>query len=58
MKSDGPCHEVDRRRNQTAVLSSQNTGGGTGASHQKGGAQLRGMMPFLDPVTIKPGQQG
>ena len=22
------------------------------------GAQLRGMMPFLDPVTIKPGQQG
>jgi hypothetical protein len=20
------------------------------------GAQLRGMMPFLDPVTIKPGQ--
>jgi ketol-acid reductoisomerase len=22
------------------------------------GAQLRSMMPFLDPVTIKPGQQG
>src|SRR5687768_13425676 len=22
------------------------------------GVQLRGMMPFLDPVTIKPGQQG
>jgi ketol-acid reductoisomerase len=22
------------------------------------GARLRGMMPFLDPVTIKPGQQG
>ena len=22
------------------------------------GAQLRGMMPFLDPITIKPGQQG
>jgi ketol-acid reductoisomerase len=22
------------------------------------GAELRGMMPFLDPVTIKPGQQG
>jgi ketol-acid reductoisomerase len=22
------------------------------------GAQLRGMMPFLDPVTVKPGQQG
>jgi ketol-acid reductoisomerase len=25
---------------------------------EKVGAQLRGMMPFLDPVTIKPGQQG
>jgi len=25
---------------------------------EKVGAQLRAMMPFLDPVTIKPGQQG
>jgi ketol-acid reductoisomerase len=25
---------------------------------EKVGAQLRSMMPFLDPVTIKPGQQG
>ena len=25
---------------------------------EKVGEQLRGMMPFLDPVTIKPGQQG
>ena len=25
---------------------------------EKIGAQLRAMMPFLDPVTIKPGQQG
>jgi ketol-acid reductoisomerase len=25
---------------------------------EKIGARLRGMMPFLDPVTIKPGQQG
>jgi ketol-acid reductoisomerase len=25
---------------------------------EKIGAQLRSMMPFLDPVTIKPGQQG
>jgi ketol-acid reductoisomerase len=25
---------------------------------EKVGAELRGMMPFLDPVTIKPGQQG
>ena len=27
-------------------------------SIERVGAQLRGMMPFLDPVTIKPGQQG
>ncbi len=25
---------------------------------EKVGAQLRSMMPFLDPVTVKPGQQG
>ena len=25
---------------------------------EKIGAELRSMMPFLDPVTIKPGQQG
>jgi ketol-acid reductoisomerase len=25
---------------------------------EKVGEQLRGMMPFLDPVTVKPGQQG
>jgi ketol-acid reductoisomerase len=25
---------------------------------EKVGAKLRSMMPFLDPVTIKPGQQG
>ena len=36
----------------------QDAGGRAGAPIEKVGAQLRGMMPFLDPVTMKPGQQG